>query len=181
MFNRIFQLFSNSLEPALAPAQQWFMAREQRERWLIVCGAIALVIGGWYTTIQQPLQQKRQQLEQRNSADAATLSWMRDAAVQIRAQGGPSTVSSQSGSLLSIADSSLRKQGLGEALQRIQPEDDNSVKIWLDGAQFNTLLTWLSKVENQGLRVSVAGITPAPGQTARNGLVNARITLNRPA
>lgn len=160
------------------PARDWFMAREPRERWLIVIGTIAVIIGGWYNLIQQPMTAEIAKLEVRNQADQETLQWMREAAVQIRAQGGVSGAAATGGSLLTLADSSLRRIGLGPALQRIQPEDENNVKIWLDNASFNVLLSWCNQVESRGLSVSVAGITPADSN-AKNGLVKARITLTR--
>ena len=162
------------------PARDWFMAREPRERWLIIIGLVAVVIGGWYNLVQQPMNAEIAKLEVRNQADKETLQWMRGAAVQIRAQGGSPRANSAGGSLLTLADSSLRRIGLGSALQRIQPEDENNVKIWLDNASFNVLISWCNQVESQGLRVSVAGITPADS-SEKNGLVKARITLTRGA
>lgn len=180
MINRLTQAISQALGPLLAPLREWFLAREPRERWLLIIGAIFVVVGGWYNLIQQPLQQDVTRYTQRNAADQATLDWMRSAAVQIRAQGGPSS-SGSNASLLSLADGSLRRLGLGTALQRIQPDDANNVKIWLDNANFDTLLRWFAQMENQGLLISVAGITPAKGKETATGLINARITLTRPS
>ncbi len=153
------------------------MAREPRERWLILIGAIVVFIGAWYNLVQQPLQQDIARYQQRNDNDQQTLNWMRTASQQIQAQGG-ANVAASNGSLLSIADSSLRQLGLASALQRIQPDDQNNVKIWLDKAKFETLLRWFAQMENQGLVITVAGITPI-NSDANNGLVNARITLTR--
>ena len=160
-----------------SPLREWFMAREPRERKLILLGLIAVLIGGWYNLVQQPMTAEIAKLEKRNQADQETLLWMRGAAVQIRAQGGAGTTSNPGGSLLTLADSSLRRFGLGPALKRIQPEDENNVKIWLEEASFNVLLSWCNQIESQGLRVSVAGITPSDSNT-KNGLVKARITLS---
>lgn len=160
-----------------SPLREWFMAREPRERKLIVLGLIAIVIGGWYNLLHQPMTTEITKLERRNQADQASLQWMRGAAVQIRAQGGAASTANPGGSLLTLADSSLRRIGLGPALKRIQPEDENNVKIWLENASFNVLLSWCNQIESQGLRISVAGITPADSNT-KNGLVKARITLS---
>lgn len=166
-----------ALSNLFSPIREWFLAREPRERKLIVIGTIALVIGGWYNMVQQPMMAQIAKLEVRNQADRETLQWMRGAAVQIRAQGGSNATANPGGSLLTLADSSLRRIGLGSALKRIQPEDENNVKIWLEQASFNVLLSWCNQVESQGLRVSVAGITPADSNS-KNGLVKARITLS---
>ncbi|MDD9893603.1 MAG: type II secretion system protein M [Gammaproteobacteria bacterium] len=179
--NRITQAIAAFLAPLLAPLREWFLAREPRERWLLIVGAIVVVVGGWYNLIQQPMQSEVARYAERNQNDQATLEWMRGAALQIRAQGGPSTSASSQGSLLSLADGSLRRLGLGSALQRIQPDDQNNVKIWLDNANFDTLLRWFAQMENQGLQITVAGITPIPGQETANGNINARITLTRPS
>lgn len=174
--NKLFEL----LAPLLNPLREWFLAREPRERWLIIIGAVVVVIGGWYNLVQQPLQQDIARYQQRNQNDQQTLDWMRGAAKQIQAQGGPSN-SSLKGSLLSVADSSLRRLGLGSALQRIQPDDQSNVKIWLENANFETLLRWFAQMENQGLQITVAGITPGQGQSNNSGRVKARITLTKPS
>lgn len=174
--------FSQALAPLteefISPLRSAFMAREPRERWLIIICGLFIVVFGWYNVIQKPLQQEQQRYQKINAQDASTLAWMRGAAAQIKAQGGSSTATANTGSLLSLADSSLRRSGLGDALQRIQPDDENNVKIWLENAKFDNILPWLAQMENQALTISVAGFTPANG-SEKNGLVNARITLSR--
>lgn len=176
--SRLSQALAPMTEELISPLRSTFMAREPRERWLIITAVLFLLVFGWYNGIQKPLQQEQQRYQNLNAKDAETLLWMRGAAAQIKAQGGSSTSTSSGGSLLSLADSSLRRSGLGDALQRIQPDDENNVKIWLDKAQFDSILPWLAQMENQGLVISVAGFTPANGNE-KNGLVNARITLSR--
>lgn len=139
------QLFAPLSESLITPLRTAFLAREPRERWLIVICAIFIAVFGWYKLIQQPLQQEYQRYSERNASNAETLLWMRGAAAQIRAQGGAANTTNNNGSLLSLADGSLRRSGLSAAIQRIQPDDENNVKIWLDNAKFDSLPAGLRK------------------------------------
>jgi general secretion pathway protein M len=130
---------------------------------------------GIYALVWDPYVQGVTRLEQEVAEQRALLSWMENAAREVKALRGSGMAARPGGqSLLTLVDSTARAQGLENALQRVQPEGQNTVRVWLEKASFDDTLRWLDRLTGQqGLRVT--GLVVEPLQEA--GRVNARITL----
>jgi len=160
--------------------KDWLAKLDPRERALVVGGAAALVILFVYLLILQPLYSGYAQRKAGVSAQQETVQWMLQSAHQVKQlkQGAPAAAKALSGrSLLSVADSSARAAGLGDALKRVEPEGSDSVRVWLDGVSFDSLAAWLGDLNTRnGIDVSTITIE----RQAAAGRVNARLTLQAP-
>ncbi|MCA1798806.1 MAG: type II secretion system protein M [Xanthomonadaceae bacterium] len=154
---------------------QWFNALAPRERRLVAFGAAAVVLLIAYIAVVEPLAQRRAQLEQGVAAQRTLLAWMNEVAGQVSPPGAQQVGSGDS--LFATVDRSARATVLAEALQRLQPEGQQTVRVWLDNAQFDELVRWIGTLEREH-RIMVSVLTIE--RTQESGLVNARLTLERP-
>jgi len=63
----------------------------------------------------------------------------------------------------------------GVALKRFEPSGDKKIKVWVDNASFDKMMTWLASMKKT-LNVTVEQISIEKDDTA--GLVSARLTLS---
>jgi len=76
--------------------------------------------------------------------------------------------------LLILASTTAKEKKI--SFKRIQPDGEGFLQIWLEEANFNALLLWLSDIERKnGIHVAQISVE----RTKRDGFVNARITLMR--
>lgn len=157
-------------------AAQWFSALAPRERRLLVAGAAALLLTVLYAAVVEPLTNRRAQLEQEIAAQRTLLAWMHQVGDQVRPSGVAQRVGNGD-SLFATVDRSARATALAGSLQRVQPEGQQTVRIWLDDAPFDEMVRWIGTVErDHGVVVSALSVE----RTQTAGLVNARLTLERP-
>lgn len=160
--------------------KDWFMKLEDRERTLLVSGAVALLAFLLYLGVWQPLATGVAELTVSVGEQRATMQWMLSAAGEVRARqaGGNSARPGLAGrSLLAVVDQSARGAGLGPVLKRVEPEGSDAVRVWLEKAPFDKLITWIAGLsEKRG--VAVRAITVE--RQNENGWVNSRVTLTEP-
>ncbi len=153
-----------------------------RERRVLIAGAVALVLMLFYVLAWAPFQSERASREQAIEQQRELLGWMQGAAAELQALrtggagGSGAAAANRSVPLLTLVDGSARKQGLGGALKRVQPDGDAGVRVWLEGVDFDALLLWLDTLErSQGVLVKALVVEPqSPGR------VKARLSLERP-
>lgn len=156
-------------------ARAWWASLADRERRVLAAGGGALALIVAYTAVWEPLAGARHERE-------AELRAARALAVQLEqlAVAGPRPgVGAAAGagqSLLAIVEQSRKASALDKPPSRLQPEGDDSVRIWLDDVPFDALVRWLGDLHTRyGVRVDSADIDRESGP----GLVNARLTLIR--
>lgn len=154
---------------------RWYGALAPRERRLVVVGAAVVVLTIIYLAVVEPLAERRAQLEQGVAAQRTLLAWMNEVEDQVRPVGAQ--LVGNGDSLFATIDRSARATALAGALQRVQPEGQQTVRVWLDNAQFDELVRWIGALEREH-RIMVSVLTVE--RTQESGLVNARLTLERP-
>ncbi len=135
----------------------WLAGLEPRERYMVLGGAALLAVLLVYVALWEPLVNKVERLRASTAEQQLTLAWMRSAAQEARrlrgAGGGAKTIASGQ-SLLSLVDRTAKAGRLGGALKRVQPDGDNKVRVWLEGAGFDDLIRWVAQLERrQGITV----------------------------
>lgn len=161
--------------------KDWFAALEPRERQLIIGGAAVLIIMLAYLLIWEPLANKNESLKASYQNSQQLISWMQDAAVEAKAlqqkikASGPSTKSSKQ-SLLGVIDRTAKREKLGKAVKRVQPDGKTGARVWLENAVFNDMIKWLEKLQrSEGVRI----VTTVIEKQDDPGLVNARLVFKR--
>lgn len=160
--------------------KDWWANLAERERLFLAGAGAVLALALFYLLAWEPLFEAREELEQAVAAQRKTLQWMQEAAGEVRMlrqQAGPGALQGRNRSLLSVLDQTATQAGVRDHIDRMEPEGGNGVKLWLDDAPFDPLVRWLERLERHyGVHVTRATIAA----TDQTGLVDARLTLERP-
>jgi general secretion pathway protein M len=146
---------------------------------LTAMGVLVLLLV--YAVLLQPFYSQHGKLRSSVAEQHETLQWMQQNAATVRQlQGSGQTAGTglAGRSLLSVADASARGAGLGPALKRVEPEGSSGVRVWLDGAVFDSVISWLDTMGRQ-YGVDIESVTFE--QSGAGGRVNVRLTLQAPA
>jgi general secretion pathway protein M len=154
----------------------WYAGLSQREQRTVAAGGILLalmiVIGGILMPLQSAVSSAAKGVESRGE----DLAWMRVNAPEVRALGGQ--VPAETGEApVVLVDRVGREAGLASALRGTQPNASGGVRVQLESAPFDTLVTWLDTLDRRyGLAIESITVdrTPAPG------MVNASISFTPP-
>jgi general secretion pathway protein M len=156
--------------------KDWLEGLQTRERLTLIWGGVALLLILVYFLAWRPLVSTVDALEASAQRQTETLLWMQQASAQIRAQGGAAQAPTPGGSLLTVVDRSAGAAGLKGALERMEPDGADRVRLWVAPSSFDALVRWLGTVQTRhGLRVEAASFEPGESP----GTVQARITLSR--
>jgi general secretion pathway protein M len=152
----------------------WYAGLQQREQRVVLIGTIAvglmLLVGG----ILLPLQSAVSRVAEASETKREDLAWMRANAAEVRDAGALPADTGEAPVVL--VDRSGREAGLATALRGTQPSA-TGVRVQLEGAPFDTLLTWLDTLDRRyGLAIESITVD----RTATPGLVNASITFAQP-
>jgi general secretion pathway protein M len=155
----------------------WWEGLQARERRMLASGAVVVAaLLGW-ALLWYPLSHARSDLAVRVAHQRDDLAWMRQAlgeVASLRAQGARSRADRQGKSLLALADVSARGAGLTGALKRVEPAGSDSVRVNLEIADFDALVSWLDALaRDYGVQATDFSVDKVEGL----GLVNARVTL----
>jgi len=124
-----------------------------REKRLVIITSIVVVITLVYFMIWEPLQDGIETSRVRIKAQNDTLVQMREQAAEARQlmavqrQAGAGTGSSSS--LLVIIERTAQEKNLKSRLQKVQPEGQDGVRVWVENASFDLLIEWLALLENK--------------------------------
>jgi general secretion pathway protein M len=128
-----------------------------------------------YLQLIEPFYLHKQTLVSTIASSKEDLQWMvaaRDEVKSHQAKNG-TQANRYKGSLLSTLDQSIRKNGLNESMDRIQP-DGERVQIWFKNAGFDQLILWIGKITQQyGIEVDTVVIE----QGNSTGRVDARLVV----
>lgn len=144
--------------------QRW-QAMSQRERQLMVVCAAVLLLCLVYYAIFQPWQLREEQWERTISREQQTVNWMQKQASSIPQGNQVQGENSQRDVSLPILISQSTKR-YGLTVVRLQPQG-NQASVTLAQSDFNSLLRWLSELEQKNgvkvLSLDVNAVEQSPG------------------
>lgn len=152
----------------------WWNRLSPRDQRILRWGAIMALALLLYGAVWLPLSRDRDAW--RSRAEAADKSWafMRDA-VASGPIGAAPLAHGDNRSLLARIDSGAREAGLGGVLLRVEPVNEQQVRVYFQGAPFDRLMEWLQPTaQRYQIRVEDVSIQRTEGV----GLVEARLTLS---
>lgn len=164
----------------MKPLMNYLNQLGPRERMLVLALGGVVLVAALYLFIWEPIGDRAERLDAQVAAQRDLVQWMQKAAIEIKnAQKTQTRPAGRGGeSLLSLVDRTAKSADLAEALKRVEPEGANRVRVWLELANFDDLVAWLSQVQRDyGLRIDTAVIDrdPSPGR------VNARLVFQEGA
>lgn len=150
----------------------WYAGLGPRDQRVATWGALAavvLLVGGVLLQLHAVVDRAAERAE-RKRADAA---YIRSVATELRAAPVP-----QAGgqSLVVVVDRTTRDSGLAMHLRGVEPAGINSVRVRLEGAPFDPVVTWVLRLQREyGAQIQAASF-----ERAGTGTVNASVTVARP-
>jgi general secretion pathway protein M len=161
--------------------KDWFFGLKPRERVLVAGGAVIVVFVALYTLAIAPFYSAVNARAERVAQKEGDLAWMRSVAGEMMAlnANAPAAAAAPSNeSLVVLIDRTARECGLGGALTGQTPDGAHGIRVRLEGAEFDKLVVCLATLQ-QAHAVTIESATI--DRTARPGLVNASLVLNRPS
>jgi len=152
----------------------WYAGLEERERRFVLFGAIGVLLLVIIVGVLMPLHSAVSTAVERSETKREDLAWMQVNAPAVRAAG--SLPSDTGEAPVVMVDRVGRELGLASALRGTQP-NGNGVRVQLEAAPFDTLITWLATLD-QRYGLSIESITV--DRAARPGVVNASVTFTQP-
>lgn len=146
-----------------------------RERRMVIGGGAFLLVFLLYQLIWLPIVGRASKLEEIVIQKQQDLIWMQQAALEVRELGGSAgSRRTRPASLLGVIERTARQSKLGDSIRKVQPEGKNGVRVWLDKAPFDVVITWLDDLQSK------QGVTVANFSVERQlepGRVNARLLI----
>jgi general secretion pathway protein M len=154
--------------------RNWLDTLSARERNLVYAAGALAGIALLYLVLVLPFTTTTSKMSARVDKKTADLAWMRAQAPQVMAAAG-SARSASGESLVVVVDRTARESGLAAALRDQSPSGNAGLRLRLEGASFDTLVTWLASLQQQhGVSIESATI-----DAAGPGLVNATLSLSQ--
>lgn len=138
-----------------------FTELSEREQKLVLLSAVVVIVAIIYFAIYAPLQNSIVQGKTKLNAQKEALTWVTqnaNKAIQLKQSGsGPD---SYKGSLPQAVNQTATRQNI--SITRMQPQSDD-ILIWVDSADFNSVINWLQALENMGIKITEADIAEGDG------------------
>ena len=158
--------------------KQWWLSKTPQEHLAMVIGASAVLILLIYLAVWRPFEQDLEKKALLVKSQESTLQWMQDNSDLIKRlrsrQGAKGAGTNEA--LLTLVDRTAKKIQLRQQIQRIKPQGDKAVQLWVEQAPFDTLIRWLGQLtQDYALEIESLNID----RQENPGLVNARVVLQR--
>lgn len=155
--------------------RQWLGGLAPRERNLVYLASALLAVALVYFALVLPITSAAAKRAARVEQKSADVAWMRQVAPQVMAAASAGAGAAASDeSLVVLVDRTGRQAGLGSAIRDQSPSGEHGLRLRLEAAPFDVLVTWLTVLQQQhGVSVDAATIDAGSAP----GLVNASLTL----
>jgi general secretion pathway protein M len=154
----------------------WYASLQPREQRVVAMGAVALAVIVLIGGILMPLQSAVSKAARGSETKREDLAWMRVNAPEVRAAANQVPADTGEAPVV-VVDRVGREAGLASALRGTQPNPAGGVRVQLEAAPFDTMITWLDTLDRRyGLAIESINVdrTPTPG------MVNASISFTQP-
>jgi general secretion pathway protein M len=159
----------------LEALRDWLANLSVRERNLVYAAGALVAIALLYLVLILPFTTTGTRMSARVAQKSTDLAWMRAQAPQAMAAAGVAQSRGGGESLVVVIDRTAREAGLGTALRDQSPNGNAGLRLRMEGASFDTLVTWLANLQQQ----YGVGIDTAQIDAAGPGLVNATLSLTQ--
>lgn len=159
-----------------------FQALSARDQKLAIATAVLLLCTLFYVGVWEPLHQDLERQQQRKQSQQEIYLWMQDAANQVKtlraSSGGKSKIVKRSSPVSILTEQSARTANMKKYISKIESSGKNTTQVKLDDASFDQMLLWINTLKTRyGILIASAHIE----RSEKSGLVDARITFNRPS
>lgn len=159
--------------------KQIFSSMTTRERQMVLSAFVVIVLFVIYQSWTS-FTIHIEKLQHRVDNQQQIFDWMQQAAREVKLLRGTESVGETPKGkqlLLGLIDRTAKQNKLASSLQKVQPEGQQGVRVWMEKAAFNNVVTWLDTLQyKHGLVVTDVSLD---GQDV-TGVVNVRALLEAP-
>ncbi|MCW9014200.1 MAG: type II secretion system protein M [Gammaproteobacteria bacterium] len=166
--------FSTHIEPL----KNWLNSLATRERYIVITGAIALLISLFYLIVWEPVFNHLETQQQHYQSQRQLLNWMQDAAEEARllqSSGAQTASRFNNQSVSSLAERSALSMGVKRNISK-QESNKKGVNIQLQQADFDRVILWLNDMQT---KYNITASNIQIEKQAIAGAVNVRVALDR--
>ncbi len=159
--------------------REWIGGLERRERLFLTWGGIITIALMIYLFALEPLGEGINQKEVQIANQQQQLLKLQKLVNEYKKIGpgnGQAAQKNSSASMLSLIDLTSTKFGLKSSVKRITPDGKNKVRIRLENATFDKVVSWLVTLAKE-YRINVETLNLRPNEA--QGSVNGNLTLRR--
>lgn len=153
----------------------WYLGLKERERKAVLLGGVAVAALVLVAGILMPLHASVAKARDLVESQREDLAWMQQNAPELRAANGTFTGPSNESPIV-LVDRTGREAGLSQSLRGTQPSGNSGVRVQLEAAPFDAVVSWLAALE-QRHGVAIESITI--DRAAKPGLVNVSVALTQ--
>lgn len=169
---------SQSSREQLAQLKNRFMTLQLRDRIIVSTAATLLLLAIVYVSLLSPFYKAVHDRASHVIQKQQDLAWMQSMAPQLRALGNSHQSINNPESLVVVIASTAGRANIASSITGQTPSGNNSVRVQLEGVQFDELVNWLGILQSEfGITVETADINHG----SQSGQVNAGFTLTRAA
>ncbi len=170
--HEIFSFVEPRLAPLLERASERWEELSQREQWIVSALGATLALALVFALIIYPLVQAREQAKTLYESKVSTLNWMEKAAPQAKAKSSGKSAGLNAQSMMQTVNQYAAAYQL--SLDRVQPEGGNRLRVWIQSASFNAIVSWMNDLQNEaGIIASSVSID----NESRPGMASAKLVL----
>ena len=156
--------------------KQYFANMTARERQMVLSALGVIVLFVIYQSWNS-FTSHVDKLQHRVDNQQQILDWMQQAAREVKLLRGTETVGERPKGkqlLLGLIDRTAKQNKLANNLQKVQPEGEQGVRVWLEKAAFDNIVVWLDNLQyKHGLVITDISID----SQEVTGTVNARVLI----
>jgi general secretion pathway protein M len=144
--------------------KEWWNNLVLRERQMVSLGAMIISLLFIYFFLWSPLDSTVTSLRSQIRHNQELLAWMQDADKRIQLlqkTARPAPVKQASGSLLSILQKQINGTAFVSALSQLHQVENNSVQLAFQKINFDALVGWLIKLNQQGIQITQMTVAPS--------------------
>ncbi len=145
-----------------------------RERSFIAVGGVGVILILVYSLYWQPTLNRLEQLRNEVPQKAAELAWMKHEIQKASPWLSGNSNASGNRPILTIIESRAIESKVKNGIQRVQPGNDNTVKMWFQNVIADHWLNFVNKLALEGISVESTTFS-----RTKNGKINVRVTFVR--
>ena len=146
----------------------------RKEKTLSAGGSILLLFFLLYLLVAQPLGRELTKMQKKLPLKKEELAWMKSAALKAGQLSKARSSLPRAASPLKVIDITTGKYGLSAKLKRVDPGENEEIKVWFEDVVFVDLMKFVRDLhESHGIGVLVF----TAERLDNPGVVNARITF----
>lgn len=146
-----------------------------RERSLLAIAGLVAVLLMFYMLVWEPTRLRLNDLRERQLPQSEqTLAWVRQALASAKNKPSDTVEKIIEGPLLTVIEQTSEKAKVRSTIQRMQPNQNQEVKIWMNEVVFDHWLQWIALLHQQNVEIDRASVA-----AGSDGMVDVRMTVLR--